>query len=73
MYLDDDPLCLFAVVSSGNDGRPEILWDVVRQFTTLPEIQAPTPEEHHTPQVADGLFEGSVVAPWYRDRAGDQV
>jgi hypothetical protein len=73
MYLDDDPLCLFAVVSSGNDGHLEILWDVVRQFTTLPDIQEPTPEERHTLQVTDGLFQGSVVAPWYRGQVGDQV
>jgi hypothetical protein len=49
------------------------MWDVVRQFTTLPEIQEPTEEERQELQVADGLFEGSVVAPWYRDMLGDQV
>jgi len=53
-------------VSAGNDGRLEIMWDVVRQFTTLPEIQKPTLEERHELQVTDGLFVGSVVAPWYR-------
>lgn len=67
------PLCCFAVVSAGNDGRLEIMWDVVRQFTTLPDIQEPTLEERGALQVTDGLFEGSVVAPWYRGMLGDQV
>ena len=67
------PLCWFAVVSAGNDGHLEVMWDVVRQFTTLPEIQAPTLEERHELQVTDGLFEGSVVAPWYRGMTSDQV
>jgi hypothetical protein len=49
------------------------MWDVVRQFTTLPEIKEPTEEERHALQVTDGLFEGSVVAPWYRGMLGDQV
>lgn len=60
-------------MSAGNDGGLEIMWDVVRQFTTLPDIQEPTTEERHALQVTDGLFEGSVVAPWYRGLLGDQV
>lgn len=60
-------------MSAGNDGRLEIMWDVVRQYTTLPDIQEPTLEERHALQVTDGLFEGSVVAPWYRGMLGDQV
>jgi len=60
-------------VSAGNDGHLEVMWDVVRQFTTLPEIQAPTLEERHELQVTNELFEGSVVAPWYRGMTSDQV
>jgi len=59
-------------VSAGNDGCLEIMWDVVRQFTNLPDIEKPTIEELHALQVTDGLFEGSVVAPWYRGMC-DQV
>lgn len=60
-------------MSSGTVGHHEILWDVVRQYTTLPDIQEPTLEERRALQVTEGLFEGSVVAPWYRGLLGDQV
>jgi len=60
-------------VSAGNDGQLEIMWDVVRQFTNLPDIQEPTLEERQALQVTNGLFEGSVVAPWYRGMLSDQV
>lgn len=58
---------------AGNDGRLEIMWDVVRQFTNLPDNQEPTVEERHALQVTDELFQGSVVTPWYRGMMGEQV
>jgi len=60
-------------VSAGNGGRLEIMWDVVRQFRNLPDIQEPSLEERQALQVTDQLFEGSVVAPWYRGMLSDQV
>jgi hypothetical protein len=60
-------------VSAGNDGHLEIMWDVVRQFTNLRDIQEPTLEEREALQVTDGLFKGSVVAPWYRGVLSEQV
>ena len=49
------------------------MWDVVRQFTNLRDIQEPTLEEREALQVTDGLFKGSVVAPWYRGVLSEQV
>ena len=67
------PYAGLLLLSSGDDGRHEILWDIVRQNTTMPDIQAPSVEERRALQVTDGLFQHSVVAPWYRGLLGDQV
>jgi hypothetical protein len=60
-------------VSTGEDGCHEILWDIVRQHSNLPDILEPSVEERSTLQVTRELFQDSVVAPWYRGMLTDQV
>lgn len=57
----------------GDDGCHEILWDVVRQYTTMPDIREPSLEDRRALEVTEELFQGSVVAPWYRGMLGDQI
>jgi hypothetical protein len=77
LYLGDMMMILhyadLLLLSSGDDGCHEILWDVVRQYTTMPDIREPSLEDRRALEVTEELFQGSVVAPWYRGMLGDQV
>jgi hypothetical protein len=57
------------ILSSGEDGCHEIMWDIVRQWKTMPNIQKPSREECATLEVTEALFKNYVVAPWYRTLA----
>lgn len=66
-------ILLARLVSAGEDGCHEILWDIIRQNRNLPNILEPSVEERSAMQVTPELFQDSVVAPWYRGMMTDQV